>query len=97
MLAWPGRNTIVKKAPVAQWIERQPSKLQVPSSNLGGGARCRGKVHLHILDMGVFVFLVKRCIPIVGLTQWSYWTGWTDWTKCNPFYFFIVLFLLAEH
>jgi hypothetical protein len=33
-----GRNTIGLPAPVAQWIEHQPSKLLVVSSNLARGA-----------------------------------------------------------
>ena len=33
-----GSNTIGLPAPVAQWIEHQPSKLLVVSSNLARGA-----------------------------------------------------------
>ena len=95
----PDRRNVIQlnNAPVAQWIEHQPSKLLVVSSNLAGGARCRGDIRLHILDMGVYVFLVQDCIPVVELTQWNCWTEKTEWTECTLSFFFIVQFLLTEH
>jgi len=57
----------------------------------------QGNVHLHVLDMGVYVFLVQGCIPLVGLTQWSYWTGRQIERNIVKFPFYIALLLLAEH
>ena len=69
MPLFQGRTTIGLSAPVAQWRERQPSKLWVVSSNLARGAQIKVKGGIYEHYESLYQVFSRKAIGRVSVEK----------------------------